>query len=54
VTPAVIEGDKVKGIWVGLFENGTVTKVDARNGRVFINFDVDKKEKAVAFGNVIK
>lgn len=54
VTPAVKEGDKVKGVWVGSFENGTVTKVDARNGRVFINFDVDKKEKAVAFGNVMK
>ncbi len=54
VVPAVKEGDKVKGVWVGSFENGTVTKVDARNGRVFISFDVDKKEKAVAFGNVMK
>lgn len=54
VVPQVKEGDKVKGVWVGSFENGTVTKVDARNGRVFINFDVDKKEKAVAFGNVMK
>jgi hypothetical protein len=54
IKPDVRVGDKVKGVWVGSFENGTVTKIDERNGRVFINFDVDKKEKAVAFGNVIK
>lgn len=54
ITPDVKVGDTVKGVWVGSFENGTVTKIDALNGRVFINFDVDKKEKAVAFGNVMK
>lgn len=51
--PNVKEGDKTKAVWVGSFENGTVSKVDAKIGRVFIKFDVDGKEKAVAFGDVM-
>lgn len=54
VTSAAKEGDKVKALWVGSFENGTVTKVDPKIGRVFVKFDVDSKERAVAFGNIMK
>ncbi|HEX8747331.1 MAG TPA: hypothetical protein VF717_09025 [Pyrinomonadaceae bacterium] len=52
--PAVKEGDSVKGDWAGTFQNGTVTKVDPKIGRVFIKFEVDGKERAVAFGDVMK
>lgn len=48
------EGDKVKAVWVNSLKEGTVTKVDAKIGRVFIKFDVDSKEKAVSFGEVMK
>lgn len=48
------EGDKVKAVWVNSLKDGTVTKVDAKIGRVFIKFDVDSKEKAVSFGEVMK
>ncbi|HEY0323062.1 MAG TPA: hypothetical protein VGC66_19050 [Pyrinomonadaceae bacterium] len=54
IKPAVKEGDTVKAIWSGSFQNGTVTKVDSKIGRVFIKFDVDGKETAVAFGDVMK
>ena len=54
ITSAAKVGDKLQAVWVGSFENGTVTKVDAAIGRVFIKFDVDGKERAVAFGNVMK
>ena len=47
-------GEKVKAVWVGSFKEGMVTKVDSTIGRVFIKFEVDGKEKAVAFGNVMK
>lgn len=47
-------GDKLKAVWVGSFKDGTVTKVDPKIGRVFIKFDVDNQEKAVAFGNTMK
>lgn len=47
-------GDKVKAVWVNSLKDGTVTKVDPKIGRVFIKFDVDGKEKAVAFGEVMK
>jgi hypothetical protein len=46
-------GDKVKAVWVNSVREGTVTKVDAAIGRVFIKFDVDGKEKAVSFGEVM-
>lgn len=48
------EGEKVKAVWVNSLKEGTVTKVDAKIGRVFIKFDVDSKEKAVSFGEVMK
>lgn len=48
------EGDKVKAVWVNSLKEGTVSKVDPKIGRVFIKFDVDSKEKAVSFGEVMK
>jgi hypothetical protein len=54
ITSSAKEGEKVKAVWVGSFKEGTVTKVDPKIGRVFIKFDVDSKEKAVAFGDVMK
>ena len=47
-------GDKVKAVWVGTLKDGTVTKVEPAIGRVFVKFDVDGKEKAVSFGEVMK
>jgi hypothetical protein len=47
-------GDKVKAVWVNSVKEGTVTKVEPAIGRVFIKFDVDGKEKAVSFGEVMK
>jgi len=47
-------GEKVKAVWVNSVKEGTVTKVDAAIGRVFIKFDVDGKERAVSFGQVMK
>lgn len=47
-------GEKVKAVWVSSIKEGTVTKIDAAIGRVFIKFDVDSKEKAVSFGEVMK
>ncbi len=47
-------GEKVKAVWVNSIKEGIVTKVDAAIGRVFIKFDVDGKEKAVAFGEIMK
>lgn len=47
-------GEKVKAVWVNSLKEGTVTKVDPKIGRVFIKFDVDSKEKAVSFGEVMK
>lgn len=54
LTSAAKVGDKVKAVWVGSLKEGTVTKVDPKIGRVFIKFDVDSKEKAVSFGEVMK
>lgn len=51
---AAKEGEKVKAVWVNSVKDGTVTKVDAAIGRVFIKFDVDGKERAVSFGQVTK
>lgn len=47
-------GEKVKAVWVNSLKEGTVTKFDAAIGRVFIKFDVDNKEKAISFGEVMK
>jgi len=54
VKSAVKEGERVKAVWVNSFKEGKVTKVDPKIGRVFIAFDIDGKEKAVAFGDVMK
>jgi hypothetical protein len=54
LTSAAKVGDKVKAVWVNSLKDGTVTKVDPKIGRVFIKFDVDGKERAVAFGEVMK
>jgi hypothetical protein len=54
LTSSAKAGDKVKAVWVGSLKEGTVTKVDAAIGRVFVKFDVDGKEKAVSFGEIMK
>ncbi len=54
LTSAAKVGDKVKAVWVNSLKDGTVTKVDPKIGRVFIKFDLDGKEKAVSFGEVMK
>lgn len=54
VKPNVKAGDKVKAAIYGNFQNVTVTKVDNRNGRVFVKNETgDTTEKAVAFGDVM-
>ena len=52
VKPGVKAGDKVKAAVYGSFQNVTVTKVDARNGRVFVKPETGD-EKAIAFGDVM-
>lgn len=52
VKPSVKAGDKVKAPIYGNFQNVTVTKVDARNGRVFVKPETGD-EKAIAFGDVM-
>jgi hypothetical protein len=52
VKPNVKAGDKVKAPVYGSFQNVTVTKVDSRNGRVFVKPETGD-EKAIAFGDVM-
>ena len=52
VKPTVKAGDKVKAPVYGSFQNVTVTKVDGRNGRVFVKPETGD-EKAIAFGDVL-
>jgi hypothetical protein len=52
VKPTVKAGDKVKAPIYGNFQNVTVTKVDGRNGRVFVKPETGD-EKAIAFGDVL-
>ncbi len=52
VKPGVKAGDKVKAPIYGSFQNVTVTKVDGRNGRVFVKPETGD-EKAIAFGDVM-
>lgn len=55
VVPGVKEGDKVFSHWTSTFKNGTVTKVDARNGRVWVKFDeAHLGEKVVPYGDLVK
>jgi hypothetical protein len=51
--PNVKPGDKVKAPRYGAFADATVTRVDTRNGRVFVKFGTNPEEKAIAFGDVI-
>jgi hypothetical protein len=54
VKPNVKAGDKVKALKYGMtFDDATVTKVDSKNGRVFVKFGTDSEEKAIAFGDVM-
>lgn len=52
VKPVVKAGDKVKAPIYGSFQNVTVSKVDSRNGRVFVKPETGD-EKAIAFGDVM-
>lgn len=53
--PQVKAGDRVKAPRYGVnFANAMVSEVDTRNGRVFVRFDGDKDDKAIAFGDVLK
>lgn len=53
--PNVKAGDKVKAPKYGAtYADATVTKVDARNGRVFVKFGTETEEKAIAFGDVMQ
>ena len=54
LTPKVSAGDRVKAPRYGQnFAGATVTRVDERNGRVFVRFDGDKEDKAIAFGDIL-
>lgn len=54
IVPDVKEGDRVKAPFVGVFKDATVSKVDARIGRVFVKFDGQTDEKAIPFGDIVK
>jgi len=54
LTPRVRAGDRVKAPRYGQnFAGATVAGVDERNGRVFVRFDGDKEDKAIAFGDIL-
>jgi len=53
IRPNVKAGDKVKAPKYGTYADGTVTRVDTRNGRAFVKFGTDAEEKAIAFGDVM-
>ena len=55
LVPNAREGERVKAPRYGTnFAAATVSSVDARNGRVFVRFDGDSKDEAIAFGNILK
>lgn len=55
LAPAVSAGDRVKGPRYGQnFAAATMVSLDGRNGRVFVKFDGDQENKAIAFGDVWK
>jgi hypothetical protein len=54
LVPNVKEGDRVSAPFVGTFKDATVSKVDAKIGRVFLKFDGMPDEKAIPFGDVIE
>jgi hypothetical protein len=54
LAPGVKAGDRVKAERSGRYADATVARVDAKIGRVFVKFDGQTDEKAIAFGNVMK
>jgi hypothetical protein len=54
IRPNVKAGDKVQAPKYGTFAEAAVTRVDARNGRVFVKFGTAPEEKAIAFGDVMQ
>jgi hypothetical protein len=54
IRPNVKAGDKVQAPKYGTYAEATVTRVDTRNGRVFVKFGTDPAEKAIAFGDVMQ
>jgi hypothetical protein len=55
LAPPINVGDSVKAPRYGQnFAHATVAKVDARNGRVFVRFEGDKEDKAIALGDILK
>lgn len=54
IVPNVKEGDRVKAPFVGTFKDATVSRVDAKIGRVFVKFDGQTDEKAIPFGDILK
>lgn len=55
VTATVSAGERIKAPRYGqTFASATVSSVDPRNGRVFVRFDGDNKDEAIAFGNILK
>jgi len=55
VTPAVSTGDRVKAPRYGqTFASAVISSIDQRNGRVFVRFEGDKKDEAIAFGDILR
>jgi hypothetical protein len=55
VVPNVKAGDRVKAPKYGQnFDHATVSRTDAKIGRVFVKFDGQAEEKAIPFGDVLK
>jgi len=53
IKPNVKAGDKVKAVSNGKFKEGTVSKIDENIGRVWIKFDGQSDDKAIAFGDIM-
>lgn len=53
LVPNVKAGDRIKALRFAGLEDATVSRVDAKIGRVFVKFDGSNDEKAIAFGNVM-
>lgn len=54
VVPNVKEGDHVKAAKYNTFKDATVSRVDAKIGRIFVKFDGDPTEQAIPFGDILK
>jgi hypothetical protein len=55
LVPEVNAGDRVRAPRYGTnFASAIVSKVDTRNGRVFVRFEGDQQDEAVAFGDILK